>query len=93
MSKQYTQLTEAERYHRYTMKKQGYTDTVIAQGMDRDRTTFWRELHRNTGQGSCCPSLMISLSPARATASNITWIIRSCLPLLSGVAQAGYREG
>ena len=33
MSKRYTQLTEAERYHIYTMKKQGYTDTVIAQGM------------------------------------------------------------
>ena len=49
MSKRYTQLTEAERYHIYTMKKQGYTDTVIAQGMDRDRTTLWRELHRNTG--------------------------------------------
>ena len=50
MSKRYTQLTEAERYHIYTMKKQGYTDTVIAQGMGRDRTTIWRELHRNTGQ-------------------------------------------
>ena len=50
MSKKYTQLTEAERYHIYTMKKQGYTDTVIAQGMGRDRTTIWRELHRNTGQ-------------------------------------------
>ena len=42
MSKRYTQLTEAERYHIYTMKKQGYTDTVIAQGMGRDRTTIWR---------------------------------------------------
>ena len=50
MSKRYTQLTEAERYHIYTMKKQGYTDTVIAQGMGRDRTTIWRELQRNTGQ-------------------------------------------
>ena len=49
MSKRYTQLTEAERYHIYTMKKQGYTDTVIAQGMGRDRTTIWRELQRNTG--------------------------------------------
>ena len=39
MSKRYTQLTEAERYHIYTMKKQGYTGTVIAQGMGRDRTT------------------------------------------------------
>ena len=39
MSKRYTQLTEAERYHINTMKKQGYTGTVIAQGMGRDRTT------------------------------------------------------
>ena len=50
MSKRYTQLTEAERYHIYTMKKQGYTHTAIANGMGRDRTTIWRELHRNTGQ-------------------------------------------
>ena len=50
MSKRHTQLTEAERYHIYTMKKQGYTHTAIANGMGRDRTTIWRELHRNTGQ-------------------------------------------
>ena len=50
MSKRYTQLTEAERYPIYTMKKQGYTHTAIANGMGRDRTTIWRELHRNTGQ-------------------------------------------
>lgn len=50
MSKRYTQLTEAERYHIYTMKKQGYTNTAIAKGMGRDRTTIWRELQRNTGQ-------------------------------------------
>ena len=42
MSKRYTQLTEAERYHIYTMKKQGYTDTAIANGMGRDRTTISR---------------------------------------------------
>ena len=36
MSKRYTQLTEAEQYHIYTMKKQGYTHTAIAQGMGRD---------------------------------------------------------
>ena len=42
MSKRYTQLTEAERYHIYTMKKQGYTDTVIAQGMGRDRNHLAR---------------------------------------------------
>ena len=27
MSKKYTQLTVAERYHIYTMKKQGYSNT------------------------------------------------------------------
>ena len=37
MSKRYTQLTEAERYHIYTMKKQGYTHTAIANGMGLDR--------------------------------------------------------
>ena len=50
MSKRYTQLTEAERYHIYTMKKQGYSNTAIGQGMGRSRTTVWRELQRNTGQ-------------------------------------------
>ena len=53
MSKKYTQLTEAERYHIYTMKKQGYANTAIANGMGRDRTTIWRELQRNTGQRGC----------------------------------------
>ena len=50
MSNRYTQLTEAERYHIYTMKKQGYSNTAIGQGMGRSRTTVWRELQRNTGQ-------------------------------------------
>ena len=35
MSKEYTQLTEAERYHIYTMKKQGYSNTKISRGMAR----------------------------------------------------------
>ena len=35
MSKKYTQLTEAERYHICTMKKQGYSNTKISRGMAR----------------------------------------------------------
>ncbi len=50
MSKEYTQLTEAERYHIYTMKKQGYSNTKIAQGMGRNLSTIGRELRRNVGQ-------------------------------------------
>lgn len=50
MSKQYTQLTEAERYHIYTMKKQGYSNTKIAEGMGREPATIGRELRRNTGK-------------------------------------------
>ncbi len=50
MSKQYTQLTEAERYHIYTMKKQDYSNNKIAQGMGRDRSSIGRELRRNVGK-------------------------------------------
>ena len=50
MGNRYTQLTESERYHIYTMKKQGYSNPAIAAGMGRSRTTVWRELQRNTGQ-------------------------------------------
>ena len=50
MSKQYTQLTEAERYHIYTMNKQGYSNNKIAQGKGRDRSSIGRELRRNVGQ-------------------------------------------
>jgi len=50
MSKEYTQLTEAERYHIYTMKKQDYSNNKIAQGMGRDPATIGRELRRNVGK-------------------------------------------
>ena len=50
MSKKYTQLTEAERYHIHIMIKQGRPIAEIARSMGRHRTTVWRELRRNTGQ-------------------------------------------
>lgn len=50
MSKKYTQLTAAERYHICTMKKQGFSNAVIANGMGRAPSTIGRELKRNTGQ-------------------------------------------
>ena len=50
MSKKYTQLTEAERYHIQIMIKNGHSIAEIARSMGRHRTTVWRELCRNTGQ-------------------------------------------
>lgn len=50
MKPSYTQLTEAERYHLYTMRKQNRSLRDIAKGMGRSHTTLSREVTRNTGQ-------------------------------------------
>ena len=49
MTRKYNQLTEAERYHIYTMKKQRSSLREIAKGMGRSHTSLSRELRRNTG--------------------------------------------
>ena len=50
MKQRYTQLTEPERYHLYTMHKQNKPFREIAKGMGRSHTTLSREETRNTGQ-------------------------------------------
>ncbi len=50
MERSYTQLTEAERYHLYTLRKQNQSLRDIAKGMGRSHSTLSREVTRNTGQ-------------------------------------------
>jgi IS30 family transposase len=50
MKQSYTQMTEPERYHLYTMRKQNKPFREIAKGMGRSHTTLSREETRNTGQ-------------------------------------------
>ena len=71
------------------MKKQGYTDTVITQGMGRDRTTIWRELHRNTGQRGYrhqqAQQLTIARHQAKPKRVKLTFEVEATLR--SGLAQ------
>ena len=48
--KRYTHLTESERYHIWTMKKQNNSLRSIAKDMDRSVSTISREIKRNSGQ-------------------------------------------
>ncbi len=50
MNSSYIQLTSEERYHIYTLKKQGKSLREIDKGMGRSHTTLSRELVRNTGR-------------------------------------------
>ncbi|CAC9432741.1 hypothetical protein BPUTSESOX_483 [uncultured Gammaproteobacteria bacterium] len=49
-AKKYTQLTYEQRYHIYLLNKQGYNQTFIAKSMNRNKSTIFRELSRNTGK-------------------------------------------
>ncbi len=49
MTTRYIQLTDNERYHIYTMKRSGFSNSSIAKSMGRHHTTIGRELKRNTG--------------------------------------------
>ena len=50
MKRSDTQLTEAKRYHLYTMRKQNTSIREIAKGMGRSHTTLSRELTWNACQ-------------------------------------------
>ncbi len=45
----YHQLTQEERYQIYAYKQTGKLPTEIAAILDRNKTTIYRELARNTG--------------------------------------------
>ena len=45
----FTQLTQEERYQIYILKKAEYSQTQIAELLERDKSTISRELRRNRG--------------------------------------------
>jgi IS30 family transposase len=47
--KQYTQLTHRERYQISILLKAGHEQSEIARVMNRDKSTIYREIRRNTG--------------------------------------------
>jgi transposase, IS30 family len=46
----YRQLTQEQRYQIYALKKIGHTQTEIANCLEVSKSTFSRELHRNSGK-------------------------------------------
>ena len=50
MTKKYHQLTEGERNQIYALHKEGLSPSQIASRIGRDRSTIYREFHRNTGE-------------------------------------------
>ncbi len=50
MSKSYQQLTEEERIEIYAMRQEGKSTLQIAEALERDRSTIYREVNRNSGQ-------------------------------------------
>jgi len=63
--KNYHQLTERERYQIYIMKQEGYTQTEIAEELERSPSTISRELRRNQGLRGYRPSQAQRLSEER----------------------------
>ena len=49
MGYHYQQLTIDDRNQIYALRKAGFTVSLIAQQLDRDNSTIYRELNRNTG--------------------------------------------
>lgn len=65
--KQYTQLTQEERYQIYILKKAGFTQREIADLLGRDKSTICRELQRNTGGRGYRPQQAQRLAEERRT--------------------------
>lgn len=62
-------LTFEERQFLYRLKKKGKSNTEIAELMDRDRSTIYRELTRNSGQRGYRPHQAQRLADERRLAS------------------------
>ncbi len=61
----YTQLTQEERYQIYILKKAEYSQTEIAELMERHKSTIGRELRRNQGLRGYRPKQAHALALAR----------------------------
>lgn len=75
----YTQLTQQERYQIYILKKAEYSQTEIAELMQRDKSTISRELRRNRGLRNYRPqqahalALTRRLNKARSRFGDTVW--------------------
>ncbi len=94
MPKGYRHLTRYERCQIGALKESGLSDGAIAARLGRDRTTVWRELRRNAGDGGYSPgeaqgkaeAAPLKPPPARMAApGGVEWISRS--------RPSGRREG
>ena len=61
----YTQLTQEERYQIYILKKAEYSQSVIAELLERNKSTISRELKRNRGRRGYRPQQAHALAEAR----------------------------
>ena len=61
----YTQLTQEERYQIYILKKAEYSQTQIAELLERNKSTISRELKRNRGRRGYRPQQAHALAVAR----------------------------
>ena len=63
--KSYVQLTHSERYQIWALKKAGKSTKMISVDLDRDESTIYRELKRNTGGRGYRPQQAQKLSESR----------------------------
>ena len=61
----YTQLTQAQRYQIYALKKMGHNQTEIAKCIGVDKSTISRELKRNQGQRGYRPKQAHNMALSR----------------------------
>ena len=78
--KNYTQLTQEQRYQIYAFKKAGFSQSIMAQELKVHKSTVSRELKRNSGQRGYRPrqahALAVSRQQQRAGGTRIssdTW--------------------
>ena len=78
--KEYTQLTQEERYQIYILNKAGHDQTDIAMILNRHKSTISREIRRNTGLRGYRPQQAQRLTEERrqtkgqARISNASWL-------------------
>ncbi len=63
-------LTHGERCWIGALKESGLSDGAIAFGLGRDRTSVWRELRRNAGDGGYSPGEAQGRAEARRSGTS-----------------------
>ncbi len=70
MPEGYRHLTHEERCRIGALKESGLSDGAIAARLGRDRTSVWRELRRNAGDGGYSPGEAQERAEARRSAAS-----------------------